>query len=220
MNSNFTRFLPLVVGGLGGVLLLLNRFFTAELTNSQSRSDVLGVLLCSLLILTGLLWQQVQPRIPDAVVLEGVQGMELYNGLGEQLKLELAWASHILLTNTVTKTVIVYYQGIVLLRRGILPEKSQLTIGPILERVLQGSHPVYLVSLSLYPGRFEFDYLPSNTQGVICQPIGKKGVLVLGANVPRSYSKQDENWIAALAEKLDSSLLNDTSFQPSIVESL
>ncbi|RDH52029.1 hypothetical protein CBF18_00500, partial [Mastigocladus laminosus WC112] len=53
-----------------------------------------------------------------------------------------------------------------------------------------------------YPGRIEFDYLPENTQGVICQPIGKEGVLILGANAPRSYTKQDENWIAGIADKL------------------
>ena len=36
------RYLPLVVGGLGGVALLANRMVTANLTNSQSRADALG----------------------------------------------------------------------------------------------------------------------------------------------------------------------------------
>ncbi|MBD1941962.1 cofactor assembly of complex C subunit B, partial [Coleofasciculus sp. FACHB-712] len=66
--------------------------------------------------------------------------------------------------------------------------------------------PVYLVALKIYPGRIEFDYLPENTQGAICQPIGNQGVLILGANAPRSYTKQDENWIAGIAEKLDVTL--------------
>jgi hypothetical protein len=43
--------------------------------------------------------------------------------------------------------------------------------GGILERVLEQQKPVYLVNLALYPGKIEFDYLPENTQGVICQPI-------------------------------------------------
>ncbi len=64
----------------------------------------------------------------------------------------------------------------------------------------------------LYPGRFEFSYLPSNTQGLIIQPIGgsekstQKGVMILGANMPRGYTKQDENWITAIADKLSYSL--------------
>ncbi|MEL6355022.1 MAG: cofactor assembly of complex C subunit B, partial [Cyanobacteria bacterium J06627_28] len=66
--------------------------------------------------------------------------------------------------------------------------------------------PVYLVNLPLYPGRVEFDYLPKNTQGLVCQPLGEKGVLILGANAPRSYTKQDEVWIAGVADKIADSL--------------
>ena len=89
-----------------------------------------------------------------------------------------------------------------LVRRGILGSKAEVIPGPILERVLGTQKPIYLVALRVYPGKIEFDYLPENTQGVICQPIGKQGVLILGANAPRSYTKQDENWIAAIADKL------------------
>jgi hypothetical protein len=196
------RLLPLFVGSLGGLLLLLNRFSTEQLLPSQARSDVLGVILSGVLMLIGLLWQQIQPRPPDAVTLMGEEGMELLEGLPEPIQTELAWASHILLTNTVTKTLVVYYQGKVLLRRGILGEKKEIEPGQIVQRVLKTQKPVYLVNLKLYPGSFEFDYLPNNTQGVICQPIGQEGVLILGANVPRSYTKQDENWIEAIADKL------------------
>lgn len=196
------RRLPLVVGGLGATLLLINRLLTPELTNSQARGDVLGVILSAVLILTGLIWQQVQPRSPDAVELIGEEGFELAADLPEAVKTELAWASHLLLTNTVTRSLVVYYQGKVLLRRGILAPKAEVTPGPIVKRVLEKQQPVYLVALNVYPGRIEFDYLPENTQGVICQPIGDQGVLILGANAPRSYTKQDENWVAGIADKL------------------
>ncbi|MBV6622218.1 MAG: cofactor assembly of complex C subunit B [Rivularia sp. (in: Bacteria)] len=200
--NRFYRRLPIVVGGLGAVLLLINRLQSPELTESQARADVLGVILSAVLILTGLIWQQVQPRTPDTVELVGEKGFFLAENLSDVLKTELAWASHLLLTNTVTRCVVVYYQGKVLLRRGILGEKSDVTPGAILKRVLEKHKPVYLVDLKVYPGRVEFDYLPSNTQGVICQPIGEEGVLILGAHAPRSYTKQDENWIAGIADKL------------------
>ena len=196
------RRLPIVVGGLAGLLLLINRLLTPQLTNSQARVDVLGVILSAVLILTGLLWQQVQPRSPDAVDLIGEQGFELAP-LPETVKMELAWASHLLLTNTVTRSLVVFYQGKVLLRRGILGTNPEVKPGAILQRVLEKQKPVYLVDLKVYPGRIEFDYLPENTQGVICQPIGKEGALILGANAPRSYTKQDETWIAGIADKLD-----------------
>lgn len=200
--NRILRLLPLFAGGLGGILLLINRFSTEQLLPNQARSDVLGVILSGVLILIGLLWQQIQPRSPDAVTLIGDSGMELLEDLPEPIQTELAWASHILLTNTITKTLVVYYQGKVLLRRGILGTKKELQPGKIVQRVMDTQKPVYLVNLKLYPGSIEFDYLPENTQGVICQPIGKEGVLILGANAPRSYTKQDENWIEAIADKL------------------
>ncbi len=194
--------LPIAVGILAGILLLLNRFLTPELTETQARSDVLGVILSALLILIGLLWEQIQPRSPEAVELIGVEGFELADDLPEVVRKELAWASHLLLTNTVTRSLVVWDQNKILLRRGILGAKSEVKPGAILQRVLAKQKPVYLVDLKLYPGRIEFDYLPENTQGVICQPIGDRGVMILGANAPRSYTQQDENWIAGIADKL------------------
>jgi len=202
------RRLPIVVGGLGAILLLINRLFTTELTQSQSRGDVLGVILSAVLILTGLIWQQVQPRSPETVELIGEEGFILASDLPDAVKTELAWASHLLLTNTVTRSLIVFYQGKVLLRRGILAPKSEVTPGPILKRVLETQKAIYLVALKVYPGQIEFDYLPENTQGVICQPIGNQGVLILAANAPRSYTKQDEKWIAGIADKFAVTLGN------------
>lgn len=200
------RQMPIVVGSLGGTLLLVNRLLTDELTTWQARSDVLGAIVCAVLVLTGLLWQRIQPKPPDAVILEGTEGFDLAADLPDVVKTELAWASHLLLTNTVTKTVVVWYEGRVLLRRGILGNNTEVTPGAIAKRVIDKQKPVYLVKLDLYPGKVEFDYLPENTQGVICQPIDNKGMMVLGANVPRSYTQQDETWIEGIADKLAETL--------------
>jgi hypothetical protein len=200
--NRLLRLLPFFAGGLGGCLLLVNRLLTAQITDSQARSDALGVIEGAVLILVGLLWQQIQGRTPDTVDLIGETGLELDQSLTESAKTELAWASHLLLTNTVTRSLLVYYDGKTILRRGVLGKNPQVKPGAILERVLTKGKPVYLVNLSLYPGKLEFDYLPENTQGVICQPIGKQGVLILGANAPRSYTKKDEQWIAGIADKL------------------
>ncbi|XHX78867.1 MAG: cofactor assembly of complex C subunit B [Stenomitos frigidus ULC029] len=206
-QNQFLRLLPLVVGGLSGCLLLANRLLTEDLTNSQSRSDALGIIVSAVLILTGLLWQQAQPRTPDRVDLIGDEGFELDPALPDALKTELAWASHLLLTNTVTRSLTIWYDGKILLRRGILSAKRDVIPGPILQRVLEKQTPVYLVALKVYPGRIEFDYLPENTQGVICQPLGQRGAMILGANAPRSYTRQDEKWISAIADKLENTLL-------------
>ena len=203
INSNgFLRSLPFVIGGLAGTLLLLNRLLTASVTASQARSDVLGIIEGAALLLIGFLWQQIQPKSPETVTLIGEQGFELSPQLSEAAKTELAWASHLLLTNTVTRSLVVYYDGQTILRRGILGKTNSVTPGTIVSKVLQQQKAIYLVKLDLYPGKIEFDYLPENTQGVICQPIGDKGVLILGADTPRSYTKQDEQWIEGIADKL------------------
>lgn len=205
-QNQVLRQLPIWVGIIAGTLLMINRVLTPALTDSQARSDALGVILSALLILTGLLWQRIQPKPPDAVELVGNEGFELLPDLPDAVKTELAWASHLVLTNTVTRSIVIWYDGQVLLRRGILGANATVNPGAIVQRVLTTQKPVYLVNLNLYPGKIEFDYLPENTQGVICQPIGSQGVMILGANAPRSYTQQDETWIAGIADKLEITL--------------
>jgi hypothetical protein len=204
------RYLPLFVGILGGSALFVNRILTPVLTTSQSRADAVGILESAILILIALLWQQIQPKAPEAVQLVGQEILEIEQSLNAAQKTELAWASHTLLTNTITKSIVIWYDQRIVLRRGIMGEHNELVAGAIVTRSLQTQKPVYLVKLPLYPGKVEFDYLPENTQGVIVQPIDRLGVMILGANAPRSYTKQDENWIAAIAAKLAHSLTEKT----------
>jgi hypothetical protein len=192
----------MAVGILGGLGLMLNRFLTPALTASQSRSDALAVIESAILILVTILWQEVQAKIPESVVLEGEAGFEIDPTLDESIKTELAWASHTLLTNSATKVIMIWDKGKVLLKRGIYPQDKDINLGAIAQRVLKTQKPVYLVKLSLYPGKIEFNYLPENTQGIIIQPLGDRGLMILGANAPRSYTKQDENWVEAIASKI------------------
>jgi Cofactor assembly of complex C subunit B, CCB2/CCB4 len=203
------RLLPFGVGGIAGTFLLVNRLVSEGLTPAQSRSDVVGVVLCAVMVLIGMLWQRVQPRTPDVVVLLGKEGLEMSVDLPAAIQTELAWASHLLLTNTATRSLSLYMNGQTILRRGILAEQGQVVPGPILERVLKTQKPIYLVDVKVYPGKIEFNYLPENVQGIVCQPVGAKGVLILAANAPRSYTRQDEAWIAGIADKLAYTLNSD-----------
>jgi hypothetical protein len=152
------------------------------------------------------LLRQANPVPPESAILIGEESFELAENLEESLKNELAWASHLILTNTITKGIIIYYQEKVLLRRGILGKEKEVKIGKILERVIQQQKPVYLVDLKHYPGKIEFNYFPENIQGLICLPLNQKGVIMLATNIPRSYTKQDENWIQGITDKIALSL--------------
>jgi hypothetical protein len=206
--NRWLRRLPLVAGVLGSILLVINRLaFTPELLASQSRSDALGILLSAVLILTGLLWQQVQPRPPQAAPLQGSPGCDWHPELSEREKLELAWASHTLLSTTAARTVVIWVEGRTLLQRGILASPGQLpSLQPqgTLQQVLKTGQPVYLGDLRFFPARAEFEgLLPAGSQAVLCQPIGEKGCLILGSDRPRSFSRQEQAWIAAIANKLE-----------------
>jgi Cofactor assembly of complex C subunit B, CCB2/CCB4 len=201
-QNQVIRQLPIAAGMLAGLLLFANRLVTPELTVNQSRSDALGVIVCAVLILVGLLWERVQPEMRDSVELTGTEVFALKPDLTEGLQAEIAWASHILLTNTLTRSMVVVWDGEVLLRRGILSDVTEVVAGKILKRVIETQKPIYLVDSNKYPGKIEFNYLPENAQAIICQPIAPKGVLILGSNTPRCYTQQDENWITAIAQKL------------------
>ena len=163
--NRILRLLPLFAGGLGGLLLMINRLLTVQLTDSQARSDALGIIEGAVLILVGLLWQQIQASTPNTVTLEGETGLEFADELSETVKTELAWASQLLLTNTVTRSLVVYYDEQTILRRGVLGQNSQVKPRAIIQRVISKNKPVYLVNLNLYPGKVEFDYLPKKYTG-------------------------------------------------------
>jgi hypothetical protein len=205
-QNQLIKNLPLFAGITGGFLLMINRLTTPQILDSQARSDALGIILCAVLLLISLLVRQIQPNPPEAVTLIGQDEFSLDYSLPDEVKTELAWASHLLLTNTVTKSIIIYYQNKVLLKRGIFGTNQTITQGKIVQRVIQTQKPVYLVDLKHYPGKIEFDYLPENIQGLICHPLSNNGVMILATNIPRSYTKQDENWIEGIAEKLTVSL--------------
>jgi Cofactor assembly of complex C subunit B, CCB2/CCB4 len=202
-QNQVIRQLPIVAGVVSGILLFANRMVTTDLTETQSRSDAVGVIISALLILVGLLWDKIQAKIPDSVELVGQEQFYLDDSLSELQRTELAWASYSLLNNTVTQSVLLYWDGKTVLRRGILPPGAlEVVPGAIVSRILTNHKAVYLVDTSKYPGKVEFGYLPENIQGIIAQPIGEKGVLILGANAPRSYTQLDENWIEAIAQKI------------------
>lgn len=201
-ENQLVKNLPLIAGILGGFLLMINRLTTPTVLDSQARSDALGVILCAMLLLVSILLRQIKSVPPQSVTLIGEETIEFANNLPENIKTELAWASHLILNNTVSKSIIIYYQNQILLRRGILGYSKTINLGTILQRVMTTKKPVYLVDLKHYPGKVEFDYLPENIQGLICLPLNDQGAMIIATNIPRSYSKQDEYWIQGIAEKI------------------
>jgi hypothetical protein len=76
-------------------------------------------------------------------------------------------------------------------RPDLIPGTAQL--GQLCKESQERNIPRYLANLVLFPGRMEFlDYLPSNTQSLLVQPLHPDGVVVLGSPTQRSFTILDQ----------------------------
>lgn len=213
-SESALRALPLWAGGVGGATLLVNRALSgvapvADASSAQSRADVICLGLSACLVLTGLSWLSVQTRPPQTVTLYGEDRFFLDPQLPQEAKAELTWCWDAIKGATTCGAVLVVHKGKRHMQAGITPAKAQLSaeappLGPICERCMDTGKGNYLANLALFPGRVEFEsFFPMNTQGILVQPIGDSGVLVVASNTVRGISPVDQAWIGELADKLE-----------------
>jgi len=207
--------LCLSAGVAGLALCVANQLTAPQLTPALERAGVLASFLAVGLMLVSILWTRAVPVAPERVELEGEQGLRLADDLPEPLRQELAWGSQMLLTATPAATMLLHWQGRTLLERGVLGAGG-FAPGVICQRAWSTGKAIGLVNLKLYPGRDEFQGLPTGIPAVIVQPIGDQGVLLLAGWSPRCFSRSDETWLEGWSLKLRSALqeLNDPAVSP------
>lgn len=188
--------------GLGAlVLTVANQLSAAQLDPSLERASVLASLLAVVLMVVGALWQRVDPPPPERVALAGEQGWELVDGLPGELVAELGWGSAMVLTATPAATLLLHDGKRILLRRGLLGGEGFVP-GPICNQAMARQRSISLVDLKHYPGRAEFEGLLPGLPAVVVQPVGERGVLVVGGWTARCFSQSDLRWIEGWADKL------------------
>jgi hypothetical protein len=207
--------LCLSAGVAGLALCVANQLTAPQLTPALERAGVLASFLAVGLMLVSILWTRAVPVAPERVELEGEQGLRLAGDLPEPLRQELAWGSQMLLTATPAATVLLHWQERTLLERGVLGV-GDFVPGAICQRAWSTGKAIGLVNLKLYPGRDEFQGLPTGIPAVIVQPIGDQGVLLLAGWSPRCFSRSDETWLEGWSLKLRSALqeLNAPAVSP------
>eukprot|EP00884_Botryococcus_braunii_P023326 jgi/Botrbrau1/9678/Bobra.0201s0012.1 len=216
ISLRWLSWLPLATGvaGIGGVLI--NRLASgiapvADASSAQSRADVLAIGMAGVLLLTGLQWLSLRPR---PLVKVDAAGREIYflrQDLPEAVSNEINWVWAALQSATRTDGLIIFWKKACLCHIGTSKAADyvlgQATAGPICEKAMATGMGNYLPNLVLYPGRFEFlRYFPDTTQGILVQPIGEDGVLVLATQTQRGFGQVDQAWAAILAQKIDTSL--------------
>lgn len=109
-------------------------------------------------------------------------------------------------------SLVIFYDSKRVMQAGVGPQRMDPTgpdprLGEICTSAMSSGKGNYLANMALFPGRVEFEhYLPLNTQGVVVQPIGNRGVIVAATGTVRGFSRIDQAWIALLADKLEVSL--------------
>lgn len=221
-NDDSVRSLPIYVGGASLLAVLFNRALSgiapvADASSSQSRADLLALGLAVTNLLTGLVWLSIRPKTITPVEPQGVECKVLESNLPASIVSELLWAWESLKVATCCKSLVIVYNGICLVQIGMAaksPEDKKAVVvntdklmnGSVYRGVMKSKAQSYLANLSLYPGRSELPFLPPNTQAVILQPLGDKGVAVIGGNTIRGFTSSDQAWISSVGEKLDATL--------------
>ena len=192
-------------------LTLLNAGLAESFTPELQRAEVLCGMASVGLMLVAVLWTRADPTQARPRALSGEQGLQLEPSLEADLKEELAWGSHMLLTATPAATLLVHWQGQVILRRGLLSDVDEpFTPGPICRRAMDRETTISLVNTTLFPGRHEFDPVLKDLPAVLIVPLGTQGIVVLGGWSERCFSQSDEQWTegwsARLRTKLESAM--------------
>ena len=197
-----------VVLALGVALLMLalvNARLADIVTPELQRAEVLSGMAAVGLMLVAVLWTRADPSQAPRRDLKGEQGLVLDPDIDAATRDELGWGSHMLLTATPAATVLVYWDGAVLLRRGLVRD-AVFCPGAICQRAMERETTISLVNTTLFPGRHEFDPLVENLPAVLICPVGNRGVVVLGGWSERCFSRSDEQWLEGWTARLRTSL--------------
>ena len=192
------------------VLAVTNASTADRITPDLQRAEVLAGLAAVGLMLVAVLWTRANPRSADQVDLQGEQGLVMDQQTSADLREELGWGSHMLLTATPASTVLVYWRGQVILRRGLI-RADTFKPGDICNRVMERETTISLVNTELFPGRTEFDSVLQNLPAVVISPLGKNGVVVVGGWSKRCFSQSDERWLEGWTQRLKTSLEKNSS---------
>ncbi|XP_059308546.1 protein COFACTOR ASSEMBLY OF COMPLEX C SUBUNIT B CCB4, chloroplastic isoform X1 [Lycium ferocissimum] len=219
-NDDLVRSMPIYVGGLSLLAVLFNRTVSgiapvADASSSQSRADLLTLGLAVTNILNGLVWLSIRPKSISVVNPNGVECQRIASHLPNFVISELLWAWNSLSDVTCCRSLVIVYDGKFILQIGfaffngsdaVVVDTNKLIEGSLYQGVLKSASQSYLANLSLYPGKSELPFLPSNTQAVILQPLGDKGIAIIGGDMIRGFTSSDQAWITLIGEKLDATL--------------
>ena len=193
--------LVIIFGSFLLLLSIINIATASDINPSLVRGETISGLASIALITIGYLWKEIKTKEQNRVNLKGKQALEINIDLSEDIKYELAWGSQQILTATAASTILVFWDNQVILRRGLITNKSFVP-GEICKRAIEQKRLISLVNTELFPGREEFDCVLEGLPSVIVYPISSRGLTIVGGWSKRSFTNSDERWISGWSDKL------------------
>ena len=194
-------YIVIVFGVFLLVLSIINIVTATEVNPSLVRGETISGLASIALITIGYLWTEIKPKDPTKSILKGKEAFEISIDLSEDQKYELAWGSQQILTATAASTILIYWDDKVILRRGLITNKT-FTPGETCHRAIDQQRLISLVNTELFPGREEFDSVLEGLPAVIVYPLSNRGLTIVGGWSKRSFTNSDEKWISGWSDKL------------------
>jgi len=156
-NEDIFRALPLYIGAGGFIGALINRIASGaapvlDAGSSQSRADLAIIVISAVLVLTGLSWISLKPKIAQDVQLLGTPVDYVQPDMPAPLTKELLWAWEGAQQASGATSMVVWLQDRCVLHQGlgaegiISPEKNPTlyTVGEIVSKVQRGGKANYL----------------------------------------------------------------------------
>eukprot|EP01041_Mallomonas_annulata_P011988 gene11988-25107_t len=209
-------------GVSGMIILLINRFSMTDVSDIQSRADIIAVVACSALLLNAVSSQDIEARDREPVALAGyaLKSPITNDNIPDAAKDSIVWATQGILKNTPSTSVHVIWNREIIGRAGVVGSGDNLKSNkivtnnrPILESCLGGSTEVYLPDLQILPGKIEFNYLPINAQSVLILPLTQTGgsAIVVATNQAKVFRNPDTVRVRAIASILSDILSKELS---------
>ena len=193
--------LVIIFGSFLLFLSIINIATASDVYPSLVRGETISGLASIALITIGYLWKDIKPKEQNRVNLKGKQGLKINGDLSEEIKYELAWGSNQILTATAASTILIFWDNQVILRRGLITNKTFVP-GEICKRAVEQKRLISLVNTELFPGRDEFDSVLDDLPAVIVYPLSNRGLTIVGGWSKRSFTNSDEKWISGWSDKL------------------
>tara|TARA_B100000212_G_scaffold177022_1_gene133275 strand:- start:256 stop:882 length:627 start_codon:yes stop_codon:yes gene_type:complete len=189
------------LGILFFIFQLINFISINEINPEIERAQVLAALSSISIILIGVLFERIDTKSGDKVVLKGENRFTYENDIPKELLDELAWGSQTILTSTAAASILINYKGKNILKRGIVSQ-SDFKLGEICKRSIKDMKMISLVNTKFYPGKEEFNDFCPNLPSILICPVKKDLIILIGGWSTRCFTKSDEKWIMNWIKKL------------------